>query len=170
MAKCINDKEASLNVLIDEFDPDMKMERLDELFALLKKQLVPLIKKISESKKKHDDSFLTSSESKFDVEKQKELNKQISKDIGFSFDNGRLDVSTHPFTTSFNPKDVRITTRYNPKEFVQGIQGTVHESGHAMYEQGLNPEYSPLIVGKAHGMSLHESQSLFWERHIGNNE
>eukprot|EP01080_Neovahlkampfia_damariscottae_P001347 gene1347-11429_t len=167
MAKCIDDKEEPLNVLIDEFDPDMKMARLDELFELLKKNLIPLIKKIKESKTKHENSFLTSEESKFDIEKQKSLNKKISEKLGFSFDNGRLDVSTHPFTTSFDPKDVRITTRYSDKEFIQGIQGTVHESGHAMYEQGLNAEYSTKLVGKAHGMSLHESQSLFWERHIG---
>jgi len=103
----------------------------------------------------------------FKIEDQEKLSKEISKEIGFSFENGRLDTSTHPFTISIDKRDVRITSRYRNDDLLQGITGTIHESGHALYEQGRNEKYYGTPVSNAHGMSLHESQSLLWERHVG---
>jgi len=80
-----------------------------------------------------------------------------------------IDVSVHPFTGGAGPSDVRITTRYSEEVPFEGIMGTVHETGHAMYEQGLNPMYDGLPVSDALSMGSHESQSLFWERMIGQN-
>lgn len=93
-----------------------------------KKHLVPFVKTILDSNVKIDTSMLESKEKLFDINKQTALNKKISETIGFSFQNGRFDVSVHPFTISMAPSDVRITTRYRTDEFLQGVAGTVHES------------------------------------------
>mmetsp|Transcript_29400 Transcript_29400/g.113834 ORF Transcript_29400/g.113834 Transcript_29400/m.113834 type:complete len:295 (+) Transcript_29400:1007-1891(+) len=85
----------------------------------------------------------------------------------FSLGRGRLDVSVHPFTGGSDPADVRITTRYSSDNPWEGIMGTVHEVGHAMYEQGRNEEFSGLPVSSALSLGAHESQSLFWERYVG---
>lgn len=79
------------------------------------------------------------------------------------------DVSVHPFTGGAGPEDVRITTRYSKELPFEGIMGTVHETGHAMYEQGRNSKYDGLPVSDALSMGAHESQSLFWERMVGQN-
>jgi carboxypeptidase Taq len=75
-------------------------------------------------------------------------------------------VSVHPFTGGSHPTDVRITTRYSTGNWLQGVAGTVHEVGHALYEQGRNPKYDDLPVSRALSMGVHESQSLLWERMI----
>ena len=87
--------------------------------------------------------------------------------MGFDFNEGRFDRSVHPFTGGAGPFDVRITTRYDEKNFMDAVMGTVHEVGHALYEQGLNREHDGLPVQRALSMGVHESQSLFWERYVG---
>jgi carboxypeptidase Taq len=88
--------------------------------------------------------------------------------LGFDFTHGRLDVSHHPFCGGV-PDDVRMTTRYRTGEFLSALMGVMHETGHALYEQGLPKEWSHWSVGAARGMAVHESQSLFVERQIGGN-
>lgn len=87
--------------------------------------------------------------------------------LGFDLEKGRLDVSVHPFTGGAHPTDVRMTTRFKPNEFKEGLTGAIHETGHALYEQGRNPQYDGLPVSQAAGMAVHESQSLLWERMVG---
>ena len=101
----------------------------------------------------------------FPIEQQKELSRRIVTAIGFNETIGRIDVSVHPFTTSFSPNDVRITSRFRDDEWYQGLAGTIHEGGHAIYEQQLPS--SALSIDTALSMGTHESQSLFWERHVG---
>lgn len=79
-------------------------------------------------------------------------------------------MSVHPFTGGPHPTDVRITTRYSPKNMLEGVAGTVHEVGHALYEQGRNPDYDHLPVSRALSMGAHESQSLLWERMVFQSE
>jgi len=83
---------------------------------------------------------------------------------------GRLDVSVHPFTGGANFTDVRMTTRYKEKDLTEGITGTIHETGHSLYEQGKNKAYAYLPVAEALSMGIHESQSLLWERMVGLSE
>eukprot|EP01091_Cochliopodium_minus_P003542 TRINITY_DN1353_c0_g1_i1.p1 TRINITY_DN1353_c0_g1~~TRINITY_DN1353_c0_g1_i1.p1 ORF type:complete len:504 (+),score=178.75 TRINITY_DN1353_c0_g1_i1:2-1513(+) len=172
VANHIDPNKPVLDVLIDEHDPEMKSERLDELFNEVKNFLIPFIQKIKNAKEKtkHDNSFLFSKEDKFDIESQEKLSRKVAKDIGFNLDCGRIDVSTHPMTIGIDKDDVRITTRYKKNDFYQGLAGTVHECGHAMYEQGINEKYKGTPVAQPQGMSLHESQSLLWERHVGLSE
>jgi len=149
---------------LDAFERGMPSSKLDSIFSQLKKDLVPLVKEVTSAKgykippelKDHD----------FDVKKQAEMCIEIAKDIGFDISRGRFDVSAHPFTGGVGPSDVRITTRYSPKNWAEGLGGTIHEVGHALYEQGRSMEHQDLPVSRALSMGVHESQSLLWERMV----
>eukprot|EP00554_Chaetoceros_debilis_P015936 CAMPEP_0194123872 /NCGR_PEP_ID=MMETSP0150-20130528/56333_1 /TAXON_ID=122233 /ORGANISM="Chaetoceros debilis, Strain MM31A-1" /LENGTH=581 /DNA_ID=CAMNT_0038817325 /DNA_START=55 /DNA_END=1797 /DNA_ORIENTATION=+ len=148
--------------MLDEFEMGMKAERIDDIFGEIQQALVPLISKVlaSESPPSMDALHGT-----FDIEKQKDVNKEIITKMGFDIDSGRIDESVHPFTMSFSPSDVRITSRFSTDEWYQGLAATIHEGGHAMYEQNIGG--SCLDIDSYLSMGAHESQSLFWERHIG---
>ncbi|KAF8952626.1 hypothetical protein BGZ46_003419 [Entomortierella lignicola] len=177
-ARKINDKaRASLNLkegdtcykgyyqaLLNTYEAGFKDEQLRVLFDDLKKDVVPLIAQIKAKKFQHDNSYISGD---FDVAKQTELSHRISKELGFDTEAGRLDVSTHPFTAGVHPTDVRMTTRYTINNFQEGITGTIHETGHSLYEQGRNKKYHDLPVSEALSMGVHESQSLLWERMVG---
>ncbi|KAG0067701.1 hypothetical protein BGZ90_000879, partial [Linnemannia elongata] len=149
--------------LLNDYEPGFKDDRLQALFSDLKQNLVPLIAKIKAKNFQHDNSYI---EGDFDVKKQTEFSHRISKQIGFDTDAGRLDVSTHPFTGGAHPTDVRMTTRYTINNFQEGITGTIHETGHSLYEQGRNKEYVDTPVSQALSLGVHESQSLLWERMV----
>lgn len=102
----------------------------------------------------------------FATEQQRALGVEIMGLLGFDFDGGRLDVSTHPFCGGV-PEDVRITTRYTEDDFMRSLMGIVHETGHARYEQNLPRETLALPVGRARSMGIHESQSLSFEMQLG---
>ena len=102
------------------------------------------------------------------VEKQRELGLAVMAAVGFDFTHGSLSVSHHPFCGGV-PTDVRITTRYKTNEFLSALMGTLHETGHALYEQNLPAEWAHWPLGMARGMAVHESQSLFAEMQIGRN-
>ncbi|KAG0302995.1 hypothetical protein BGZ99_002848, partial [Dissophora globulifera] len=150
--------------LLNQYEVGFKDDQLQHLFADLKQNIVPLIAKIKAKNFQHDNSYITGD---FDVKKQAEYSHRISKEIGFDTEAGRLDVSTHPFTGSTHPTDVRMTTRYTINNLQEGITGTIHETGHSLYEQGLNRAYDSLPVAAALSLGVHESQSLLWERMVG---
>ena len=91
----------------------------------------------------------------------------LLKSLGFDFEAGRQDLSEHPFSTSFNPGDVRITTRIDEADFGNMTWSCIHEAGHALYEQGLPEAQYGLPLGEACSYSIHESQSRLWENHVG---
>jgi len=91
----------------------------------------------------------------------------VAGDLGFAFDAGRLDTTAHPFMTTLGPRDFRITTRYNESNFLPGLYGAIHETGHALYEMGLPPERVGTPLGEAVSCSIHESQSRMWENLVG---
>lgn len=143
-------------------------ERLNEVFGAVKTELVPLIKAIQESRVNREyrvPAALQGGEN-WSVEAQKAICREFAEAIGFDFSKGRFDVSVHPFTGGSHPTDVRITTRYSAENWQEGVGGTVHEVGHALYEQGRSEEYVDLPVSRSLSMGVHESQSLFWERMI----
>mmetsp|Transcript_4026 Transcript_4026/g.9910 ORF Transcript_4026/g.9910 Transcript_4026/m.9910 type:complete len:574 (-) Transcript_4026:125-1846(-) len=149
--------------MLDEFEVGMPQSRIDEIFAQVQDELVPLIARVL-----GPDAAPPSAkplEGTFEVPKQQKLSEKLVTAIGFDRSNGRIDVSVHPFTSSMSSTDVRITSRFRDDEWYQGLAGTLHEGGHAIYEQNINP--SALSIDAALSMGTHESQSLFWERHIG---
>lgn len=157
-------KDTRYDTLLDLYEPGMTVAQLDAIISELKATLVPLVKKISEHQFKPETSFL---EGEFDVTKQKEFSHYVLKQMGFDFEAGRLDESVHPFATGLNPGDVRITTKYVKNDVASALFGTIHEGGHAMYEQNIMPELVGTTLCTGTSMGIHESQSLFWENIIG---
>ncbi|MFD2445799.1 carboxypeptidase M32 [Bacillus sp. CGMCC 1.16607] len=155
------------NTLLDLYEPGMSVEVLDQVFGQLRENIVPLVKQISESQNKPKTDFLFKS---FSKEKQKEFSLEILKQMGYNFQAGRLDETVHPFMIGLNPGDVRVTTKYDEHDFRTAVFGTIHEGGHALYEQNISTELvgTPLCTGTSTG--IHESQSLFYENFVGRNQ
>lgn len=152
------------NTLLDFYEPGMTVDKLDMIFNELRSRIVPLTAKIKESPDHPEDRFL---KQYFDIAKQEEFSLYILEKMGYDFEAGRLDESEHPFTIGINPGDVRITTHYYPNDFISALMSSLHEGGHALYEQNISPELNgtPLCTGTSTG--IHESQSRFWENIIG---
>ncbi|HOS70078.1 MAG TPA: carboxypeptidase M32 [Bacillota bacterium] len=157
-------KENKYDTLLDLYEPGMTIEKLDAIFSELRSRIVPLVAKIKESAYQPEDQFL---KKYFDIGKQEEFGLYILGKMGYDFDAGRLDESEHPFTTGINPADVRITTHYYPNDLISAVMSSMHEGGHALYEQNISSDLhgTPLCDGAS--MGLHESQSRFWENIIG---
>ncbi len=155
------------NRLLDQYEPGMTTEVIDKVFEELKETIVPLVKKINEKNAQPDTSFLFKN---FPKAQQEAFNHHILKQLGYDFEAGRLDETTHPFAIGLNQGDVRITTRYDETDFRSAVFGTIHECGHALYEQNFDPSLSGLPVSDGASMGIHESQSLFYEHFIGHHE
>jgi carboxypeptidase Taq len=149
--------------LIDMADYGMKAASVRALFADLRAQLVPIVKAIT-AQTPADDSCLRG---KFPEEKQIKFSEGVIRQLGYDFNRGRIDKTRHPFMTKFSLGDVRITTRVKEDFLGENFFSVVHESGHAMYEQGIDMKHegTPLAGGTSAG--VHESQSRLWENVVG---
>ena len=163
LADCFPGYEHIADPLIDFQDYGMKASDIKEIFAQLRAELVPLVEAILE-KEPVDNRVLFQ---EFPIDKQEALGVEIIKDFGYDFERGRQDTTHHPFMTKFSLGDVRITSRFNRNDLGDGLFSTLHESGHAMYELGIDPKFeaSPLGIGASAG--VHESQSRLWENLVG---
>jgi carboxypeptidase Taq len=157
-------KGTRYDTLLDQYEPGMTTAELDRLFGSLRDKLVPLVAAIAGSSAKPDRSVLKGT---FEPEAQRRFSLFILKEMGFDFEAGRLDESVHPFATGLGPGDVRITTRYLENDVASALFGTIHEGGHALYEQNIDPELAGTTLHTGTSMGIHESQSRFWENIIG---
>lgn len=150
--------------LLDDFERGMKTAEVARIFGELRPQQVELVRTIAERGRPVDDSIL---HRPFDVVKQREFGLEVVQQLGYDLERGRCDRSAHPFTTGFSIDDVRITTRYDPNFLSDSVFSTIHEAGHAMYDQGLDRafERTPLASGASY--AIHESQSRMWENLVG---
>jgi len=155
-------KSNSYDSLLDEYEPGGASAQIDTIFALLEPALQKLLPEVIEYQA--DIDFPTYS-TPVPIQNQKSLGQIIMKVLGFDFLKGRLDTSVHPFSGG-TPDDVRITTRYNENDWTGSLMGVIHETGHALYEQGLPSCWRGQPVGSARGMVLHESQSLLMEMQV----
>tara|TARA_R110002073_G_scaffold52938_1_gene137109 strand:+ start:1015 stop:2532 length:1518 start_codon:yes stop_codon:yes gene_type:complete len=162
-AQCVFPDLALYDANMDNFERGTSMAEITPIFERLKMELIPLIQSIQDQRTQPETSFL---QGIFPVDKQESLARKISKDMGFQFDQGRMDVSVHPFCGGGHPTDVRITTRYKESNFIESLYAVIHETGHGLYEQGRMLEGRDLPVSESLTMGVHESQSLFWERMI----
>ncbi|MED4532136.1 carboxypeptidase M32 [Metabacillus fastidiosus] len=160
-------KDHKYNTLLEEYEPGMTVEILDKVFSQVRYAIVPLVKEINSSPNKPETEFLYKY---FSKEKQKQFSEFILKEIGYDFEAGRLDETTHPFEISLNRGDVRVTTKYDENDFRTAIFGTIHECGHAIYEQNVSETLEGTFLCSGTSMGIHESQSLFYENFIGRNE
>ncbi len=151
------------DALLDQYEPGIRTAHIDRLFDDLARFLPVLLDKILTYQKSAVSP--SSLRGPFSTEAQRALATRLMSRIGFDFDHGRLDVSLHPFCGGV-PDDVRITTRYEEDDFMHGLMGVLHETGHAMYERGLPGKWRLQPVGQARGMAMHESQSLLVEMQV----
>ncbi len=149
--------------LLDDFEPGMKTIEVQEIFNELRPQQVALIQAIAE-KQPPDNSFIKQD---YDEEKQELFGRYVITRFGYDWNRGRLDVTAHPFTTSFGHGDVRITTRYLKDDGGSALFSTMHEAGHAMYGQGVDKKYNRHPLNGSSSLAIHESQSRLWENLIG---
>lgn len=150
--------------LLDDYEPGMKAAEVREVFDDLKPHQIELVRALIEDGDPVDDRVL---HQEFDLQKQWDFGVEVARDIGFDFKSGRQDKSVHPFTTNFGITDVRITTRFDPKFLNTGLFGTMHEAGHAMYEQGIRKELDRTPLAGGTSLAVHESQSRMWENLVG---
>lgn len=155
------------NALLNEYEPGITVETLDRVFSQVRDRIVPLVKQISESSIKPNTDFIFK---KFTKENQKQLSEFLLKELGYDFEAGRLDETVHPFEITLNRNDVRVTTKYDENDFRTAIFGTIHECGHAIYEQNISQELEGTLLCSGTSMGIHESQSLFYENFVGRNK
>jgi len=163
-AQAIGYKEAPYDALLDEYEPGGTTAEITQTFAALRQDLVPLVAKITSSGRRPKRELL---EREYPVDRQQMFGQSAAAALGFDFDAGRLDVTTHPFCSGFGPGDTRITTRYNPRFFNEAFFGILHEAGHGIYDQGLDSEHYGTPLGSAVSLGIHESQSRMWENQVG---
>ncbi|MED4205145.1 carboxypeptidase M32 [Neobacillus mesonae] len=152
------------DALLDEFEPGLTVEILDPLFAKLRESSVNLLNRIQQQGKPTRHEIF---EQSFSIDKQKEFNRLILPLIGFDLEAGRLDETVHPFAQSVNIGDVRLTTRYLENNVRSALFGTIHEAGHGIYEQQINPKFEESVLQSGTSFGIHESQSRFLENMVG---
>ena len=163
-AEALGYPEQPYDALLGRFEPGMLTSRLKAVFDEVKQELIPLCKSIFESKTQVEDACLYGD---FDPQAQWDLGISVLEAMGYSFDNGRQDQSPHPFTTEFGLGDVRVTTRIHRDDFKAGLFGTMHEGGHALYEQNVSQAYDRSFLAGGTSLGIHESQSRLWENLVG---
>lgn len=156
--------EKPYDTLLDAYEKGLTMEKADEFFDYLRKEIVPLVKAIGESDVKIDSSFVDAA---YPIEEQKAFSRYIMEKVGFRMDSGFLAESVHPFTMNLTRDDVRITTRYIENDMLSTMASTIHESGHAIYEQNINKDFGLSVVTSGTSMGIHESQSRMFENNFG---
>ncbi|MFW6040978.1 MAG: carboxypeptidase M32 [Thermoplasmatota archaeon] len=154
------------DALIDGYEPGFTAKKIKNIFDPMKKKLSNFVDSIIDSSKIIGEGVFEGKS--FDIEKQKILSEEIAKDFGYDFEHGRLDETTHPFTMGMDD-DVRITNRYDDSN-LSSLYSLMHETGHALYEQGLPEEWYGHPLGKRISMGYHESQSRMWENFVGRSE
>lgn len=159
-------KENKYDTFLDQYEPGVTVEVLDQVFGELRSRIVPLVKSITESQNQPETHFLYEPISK---DKQRQISEFFLKELGYDFEAGRLDETVHPFAISLNRGDVRVTTKYAENDFRTALFGTIHECGHALYEQNISDKLEGTLLCDGTSMGIHESQSLFYEKFIGKN-
>lgn len=150
--------------LLDMYEPGMTTAKIIPLFDSLKARLVPLVEKIKASPVTPQHTVF---QAYFEPASQIHFGEKVLGAMGYDFSMGRQDLSAHPFTTSFHPTDVRITTRVDPEDLLSSLFSSIHEGGHALYEQGLPVDHYGTPLGEPISLGLHESQSRLWENCVG---
>ncbi len=153
------------DALLDDYEPGMKTAQVREMFADLRERTLPLLGKIVAAGDATDYGVLSRS---FPAAAQREFSLKVAAEaFGLQPDFSRLDVSAHPFQTNFSADDLRITTRFDEQYFPMSLFGTWHETGHAMYEYGVDRELERTPLSRGASLGVHESQSRMFENLLG---
>lgn len=163
-AEAIGYRATPYDALLDEYEPGATTAEIAAVFGSLRAELAPLVAAIGASGREAPRDLLLRD---YPVESQKAFGEAAATAIGFDFNAGRLDITTHPFCSGIGPGDCRITTRYNPRHFNEAFFGVLHEAGHGIYEQNLPAEHYGTPCGSHASLGIHESQSRLWENFVG---
>lgn len=169
IAEYLGYKDSPYDALLDQYEESLTSSKVEQFFGEIKTPLQELLKKITKSKSYFKSHPLESA--KYDKDKMKALNDKVLKYLWKEYGNNfRLDVSAHPFTTSFSKNDTRITTWYHDADFGRSLLATVHEFGHALYDLQSSDKLSMTPIDGGSSLVIHESQSRFWENFVGRSE
>jgi carboxypeptidase Taq len=163
-AVCLNPEVSAYDALLENYERGMTSAELEKIFSYLAKEQSALLQEITEKQAAESASVLAEN---WDKEAQRRFTEKVLTDMGFDFEAGRQDVSAHPFTTNFSRGDVRVTTRYSTKEPFSALFSSIHEGGHALYEQGFLEKDEGTLLASAPSLGIHESQSRLWENMVG---
>jgi carboxypeptidase Taq len=157
-------QENPYDALLDEYEPGATAGAIARLFKALRRELVPLVETIAGSGRRANIAIL---HREYPLDRQRIYGEAVAAALGFDFRNGRLDTTVHPFFGSIGPGDIRLTARFTGNNFSDGFFSTLHEVGHGLYEQGLDPEHQGTPMGNGPSLALHESQARLWENTVG---
>lgn len=167
IAKHIGYKDNPYDALLDLFEPGLTVKEVGKIFKTIQPTLTKILAKIKKSPNYKEDSKIVDANVAYSADDQRQLSLFVLKKMGYDLAAGRMDVSMHPFTTTLGNKDIRITNRYKPNDFRDSLMIAMHETGHALYEQGVREEYANTPLAGGVSLGIHESQSRFWENQVG---
>lgn len=153
--------------LLDLYEPGLTTEKVAKVFSVLTPELTKLLGSIQNSKNYREGSLLVDGEVSYSKDDQEQISLFVLRKMGYDLEAGHMGISSHPFTSELGRHDVRITNRYKPNDFRDSVSIAMHETGHALYEQGVKEEYAGTPLGGGVSLGIHESQSRFWENQIG---
>ena len=163
-AEALGYNGVAYDALLDEYEPGARSREITQLFDALRRDLVPLVGAIIGSSRQPKLAII---HREFPIERQRVFGEAVAAAVGFDFHRGRLDTAAHPACNGIGPGDSRITARFSTHDFSDGFFSILHEVGHALYEQGLDPEHYGTPMGEPASLGLHESQSRLWENTVG---
>ena len=162
--ECFPPAEDPYDILLDDYERDMRSAEVQQTFERLKQGLVPLIQLIQGNTDRVSDAPL---HGYFPIEQQKTFCTEVVKHFGFNENSWRMDATVHPFASSIATNDIRITTRYFEDFISPALFGSMHECGHGLYENGVSPSLERTLLARGASLGLHESQSRMWENLVG---
>lgn len=163
-AECLAVGPRLYDALLDEYEPGARSDDLAALFKALRNDVVPLVLAIANAPRRPNRAILRR---EYPLDRQKVFAETVAAAVGFDFRRGRLDTTEHPFCSGIGPGDTRITTRYDLHHFSDAFFGVLHEVGHGLYDQGLDPIHHGTPMGESISLGVHESQSRLWENVVG---
>ena len=160
-AECWGYEDVPYDALLEEYEPGLRTKALDRLFQELTDGVQKILQEVPQNPNLKD------IRADYPIAAQAQLCQEIATAFGFDFQAGRIDVSAHPFCTTLGPEDVRLTTRYDERDFTDSLSSVLHETGHGLYEQGLPKKNFGTPCANSVSLGVHESQSRLWENHVG---
>jgi carboxypeptidase Taq len=157
-------EQSRYDALLEEYEMGTRAAQLRTLFAELRPAIIAVLGPATARSAGVPKDLL---EGDYPVARQQAFNREVAEAIGFDFQAGRIDTTTHPFCSAVGPMDCRLTTRYNERDFTRSLYGILHEAGHGLYDQGLSAEDHGTPMGTAVSLGIHESQSRLWENQVG---
>jgi carboxypeptidase Taq len=163
-ASCVGYDREPYDALIEDYEPGITSAIVGRLFDALRRELVPLAGRIADATRRPDTGVLRRA---VPLDGQFNFGERVAARVGFNFSRGRLDLGVHPCCTSLGPGDCRIGLRFDLRDFAGGVLTVLHEVGHGLYEQGLDPEHYATPMGEAASVGMDEAQARLWENRVG---